>query len=242
MEIDDVNTLITARLAELTLPEWFNARVTTGGDNGAAIKVAKADEPDGDPLDVVNVTGTYVDVGYTLLCQRIPPHVGIAMFLTGLSSLPTFTTVMSDEASIPGFVILQGQAVPDGAQYARLKARYPTVLPDWRGRSPMGAGSDAPLATNRGSLTHAIAAADLPNLALTVTDPQHAHGDGSATNIVPDAAANGLAGAHQEPGPFASGPAVTQLKPTGISVSLPGGGVPLSLLHPVRGTNFFIRI
>lgn len=147
-----------------------------------------------------------------------------------------------------GWLYADGSTViPDA--YADLQALVGgSVCPNLRDRVALGSGNLYTLGTTYGAATVTLAQANLPSYNLTVTEPNsgtgHRHFDGDDTggNTVPDAVANGLVAAHQEPGAGTAGSKRTSFATTGITVSSAGSGTAFSIIPPAYALKPYIHV
>lgn len=111
-----------------------------------------------------------------------------------LSGAPVGSVQMFAGAAAPnGWLLCQGQEVLRST-YARLFAAIGTtwgagngsttfVLPDLRGRAPIGASPSHGLASTGGEETHTLSEAEMPAHSHTLTDPGHTHTQNAHTHV-----------------------------------------------------------
>lgn len=197
-------------------------------------------------LSVPNPPGAEVSVGVALYNYAIPPQIWGTLVVVEATSVPIGSIILwsGSVASIPA-----GFGLCDGTVYARSDGAGNLTSPNLVNRFVIGAdnGATQPVGSTGGSFT--IAKANLPNYALTVTDPGHTHTDSGHTHQAYFVLANPGAGAGPSPnaqagsaGSFTTGLGVATILAsiTGITVNLGGGGT--NYTQPYYALAYIIKI
>lgn len=162
---------------------------------------------------------------------------------------------LSAATSVPaGWFACEGQAVSRvtfkalfeaiGVAYGEGDKATTFNIPDYRGRSPLGAGTGAgltarALGTKLGQETHVLEASEMPSHGHAVTDPGHTHPGTGGNSFMQS---SGPEHFKVEGSGFGiGGVAATGSAVTGVTVGNTGGGAAHNTMHPSTVCNVWIK-